>query len=271
MALGTRDFQGLWGCDTNTKLTSASAKAVMNEPMVVSGIARSVLFFVRYVFFAAARPGDISLAERDDILGAGAGLLLVQHPRNPSGNVLTSATGASDAEWAIKNAVAAGYDPALCDPTAPPTLFLDMEGVKNPGPSSQAHAIRWVIDVRAAGFAAGVYFGFGWGIQDYNALGVFTPWCDFAPLTVRPALPWSLKQYSPMTLAGVGIDPDEARGSVFGMIDTDLALVGSGDGAAGQAQDPAAPIVSASRGFPLPFEVRDSEVPEPPATTPDLN
>src|SRR5208337_4644917 len=273
MALTTRDFAGTWGCDTNTKLTAAAARSIVNTPMGVPKKSPAgqddehdfvwALFFVRYVFFGPARPGDISLGERDDILSTGAGLALVQHPRSPDNNVLNESTGAADAEWAIRNALGAGYDPALCV-GAPPTLFLDMEGVKNPGLQSQAHAVRWVTDVRTAGFMPGVYFGFDWGVASLIALGDFCPWVDFAPLTMRPHWPWSLQQFKQVTVAGIGVDPDQALGPFVGMIDADLALIRSGDGAAGQTSDPASGggATLASRGFPLPFEVRESEVPE---------
>lgn len=186
--------------DTNMKITAAEAVALY---------AAGVRVIVRYVFFGPARAGDIDATELQGLLAAGLTVVLVQHPRLPKNNVLSDATGHSDASWAIKNALAAGYDPSVV--SARLHLALDMEGVVSGG---NVHAPAWCTDVYAAGFGVLVYNGYACGISSAqcDALpGSPEFWCDAAPLKVRPApaVGYALHQQMQSIVAGIGVDKNE--------------------------------------------------------------
>ena len=115
--------------DTSQKVTRAQAKAIY---------AAGVRAIGRYVFFGQPKPEDLDAQELLDLTGEGHVVWVIQHPREPSDNTLSADTGKADADWAVTNSVAAGYDPSVIQ--GPLSLTLDMEGLKNPGPSSFAHA-----------------------------------------------------------------------------------------------------------------------------------
>jgi hypothetical protein len=191
--------------DTNSKLTAASAAKLYTA---------GVRWVWRYVFFRHPQgPGDLDAAELAAITGAGLGVLLVQHVRNP-GWVGSSATGASDAAAAIANAQAAGCtgrpDLPSGDPGRP-VLALDLEGIGHGGPE---HSADWCPPVDAAGYRPLVYVGYASGMTTatLDALaGEPVFWCDFAPFASRPqpTRPWGLHQHAQETLAGVGVDRDD--------------------------------------------------------------
>lgn len=263
--------------DTNTKLSQSEATAMW---------AAGVRTIIRYVFFLAARAGDIDLGELTMLLAIGFTVVLVQHPRESKYNVLSDTTGHADAAWATKNALDAGYDPRRLPADAKKIrLALDMEGVKNPGANSFAHARAWVVDVLAAGFAVIVYIGFDPGLtsaqcDELVALGAQVQGCteddvEFwldasgmptgSPHDVRP-LPskgYALHQHPTSNLAGVEVDRNTVMkdGVLFGL--------GSGDVNVEEIDPhdmPTRPSLippPAMRRIPLPFEA-DTEPPPPP-------
>ena len=202
--------------DTDMKLSASEAKALY------SAGARTV---VRYVPLPGNAPGwDLDAQELASDTEAGLVVVVIQHPRAPENNVLSAATGAGDAAHAVQYCRHIGYV-QQADGIAL-SLGLDMEGVKNPGPSSFAHALQWVTDVLAAGYRALVYFGFASGVtsaqaDELAALGSVVFWCDAGPYKDRPAPTrgYALKQEPQSTMAGVGIDRDDLLqpGVIFGL------------------------------------------------------
>jgi hypothetical protein len=202
--------------DTNMKLSATEARALFTAGARVA---------IRYVFFGPARPGDLDAAELTLLTDEGFTVLAVQHPRSPANNTLSALTGGSDAAWAIKNAIEAGYDPAVPQPDGkPPALILDMEGVKGAWSGAVAHAHAWATAVAAAGFRVMVYCGYDCGMTsaDCDALpGDPLFWCDAGPYNMRPAphVGFVLKQHMQSTLAGIGVDKNDVLqdGVVYGV------------------------------------------------------
>jgi len=186
--------------DTDTKLSLSECKALYTA---------GVRCVVRYVFFGSPRAGDIDAQELRNLTSSGITVVLIQHPREQKYNILTAATGSGDASWAVRNAVASGYDPKLVDPAGPRlALGLDMEGVISGGSS---HAPTWCQYVDTAGFDPLVYLGFASGLtssQCDSLPGSPVFWADAAALTARPqptrGVSWH--QHLPSSIAGVGVD-----------------------------------------------------------------
>ncbi len=203
--------------DTDEKLSASQAKALY------SAGARTV---IRYVPLPGSAPGwDLDAAELATLTEADLVVVVIQHPRKPQDNVLSAATGASDAAAAIAYCRQIGY--------VQQADGLDMEGVKNPGPSSFAHALTWVTDVLSAGYGALVYFGYSCGVTSAQAdqiagLGAVVFWCDAGAYKLRPtpARGYALKQGLQSAMAGVDIDRDDLLqpGVIFGL----AAASGSG-------------------------------------------
>ena len=202
--------------DTDMKLSASEAKALY------SAGCRTI---VRYVPLPGNAPGwDLDAQELETDVEAGLVVVVIQHPRAPENNVLSAATGAGDAQHALAYCAQIGYV-RQADGVAL-SLGLDMEGVKNPGPSSFAHALAWVTDVLAAGYRALVYFGFDCGVTSAQAdqlaaLGAVVFWCDAGPYKDRPApaRKYAFKQEPQTTVAGVGVDKNALLqpGVVFGL------------------------------------------------------
>ncbi len=215
--------------DTDTKLTESEARAHW---------AAGVRVILRYVNHGPASPGDLDRVEFLMLTGIGFTVLIVQHPRAPSNNVLSDQTGRDDAMWAVQNALACGYDPTrVLVPTGckPPHLALDMEGVRNPGPGSVAHASSWCTRMAFAGFGTLGYNGYDCGLTsaDCDALPS-SPlfWLDACampiggPHDLRP-LPkkgYVLHQQPESVLCGVHVDVNRVLedGVLFGIADADV-------------------------------------------------
>jgi hypothetical protein len=247
MGLGTKAIVAADGIvvDTNEKLTASMAQALY---------AAGVRVVIRY----APLPGNSAKDDLDAVeLGAltdqGHTVLLIQHPREPKYNELTAATGLADAQHVIAYALSIGYDPKLPQPDGrPPRLGLDMEGLKNPGPDSFAHAKAWVVAALAAGFAVFVYLGYDCGLtsaqcDELAELGAYVDFlCDAGPYADRPAPKkgYVLKQHLQSTLAGVGVDRDDVlqNGVIYGVAKLpDPIAPDSGDPAADITQPMAIP------------------------------
>ena len=216
MSLITRAVNAADGLcvDTSFKLGISTARGLYS-----AGV-RTVF---RYVFFGQPKPGDIDAVELALLTDIGFTVVLVQHTRSPAYNELDAVTGKTDADWAVTNALAAGYDPALAA-GPPPFLVLDMEGVRNPGPSSVAHVRAWLPVVAFAGFRPMVYLGYCSGLSssDCDALPndpLF--WCDAGPYKMRPSPSkhFVLKQWPQSLIAGVNVDRNDVLqdGVLFGL------------------------------------------------------
>lgn len=178
----------------------------------------------RYVFYGEPRSSDLNATELEDCASEDLIVCIVQHPRLPADNVLSIATGKSDAEWAMTNALAAGYDPSVVGPLS---LALDMEGVRNPGPDSVAHAMTWVnlvvLGVGGTGFLPLPYIGYLSGLSGADCdemLAETEFWCDDGPYDLRPkiARKYAMKQGGEGRIAGVSIDINTVLkdGAIFG-------------------------------------------------------
>jgi hypothetical protein len=197
--------------DTNTKLSASEAKALR---------ACGVAAVCRYGPLPNnGAGGDLDATEIASITGEGIVVWIIQHPRDPKWNTLSAATGAADAAHILAHCQAIGYAPGA-------TVGLDMEGVKDPGPSAAAHAKAWVQALLAAGYRALVYIGYcpGMVAMDLEALAILGDvefWSDFEALTAHPAPPqgWALHQQPQTTLAGIGVDRDTVLrdGVIYGM------------------------------------------------------
>lgn len=189
--------------DTNWRPTAEQAHA-----MYAAG-ARAIF---RYVFFGPPRPGDLDEVELEMLLDARLTVLIVQHVRNPSW-IASADQGDADGAVACANAEKAGY--SLDGGQL--SLALDMEGVGNPGPMSQAHALAWCASVRAAGYSPVVYLGYDSGLSTVGLealakVGRVAWWCDFAEVDQRPKPPspgYALHQHAQSVLGGVTVDVDE--------------------------------------------------------------
>jgi hypothetical protein len=189
--------------DTDTKLSRSEAQALYQA---------GVRAIMRYVFFGPPRPGDIGLDEMEILLEEGHTVVLMQHPREPKANTLNAATGSSDIQWAIRNAVAVGYDPTrLTSADLRLSLGLDMEGLANPGAGPNAHSTLWCQGSAGAAFGPAVYTGYDPGLTkaQLDALPgnpVFL--CDAAPFAARPTptKSYAWHQRPTSTIAGVSVD-----------------------------------------------------------------
>jgi hypothetical protein len=198
----------------------------IDRPKAAALYAAGVRAIFRYVFFSEPRAGDLDAPELEILTGEGLIVCVVQHPRLPENNTLSIATGKADAQWAITNALAAGYDPASVG--GPLSLALDMEGVRNPGPDSVAHAMTWTniasIGVGGSGFSPVTYIGYASGLSGADCdemLPEVEFWLDDGPYNLRPkvARGYALKQGAGSKIAGVDTDSNAVLkdGVIFGV------------------------------------------------------
>ena len=218
-------LDGCWGVDTSAKLSASAIQALASATVLGQPI-RAVC---RYVFFGPPKGGDIDELELERIRTAGLVLWLAQHVRSGSW-VASGPLGAVDGQWAVRNALAAGYAPVAASP--PPALCLDMESVRNPGPDAVAHALQWRDVVALAGFRPVVYIGFDCGLTPAELATLGVPiWSDYGTRVPPPGRGFAGKQHSQTTVAGVGVDPDEfhadmAGECVYGMGEADAHVDG---------------------------------------------
>lgn len=244
--------------DTNTKLTSALAKA-----LYVAGV-RSC---GRYVPLPGnSAKDDVDAAELALMGQEGLACFVIQHPRAPENNTLDAATGAADSAHAIAYCKEIGY--VAQDIGGALSIVLDMEGVKNPGPDSFAHAKTWVLAVLAAGYRVVVYIGYQSGLSsaqldELTALGeqgMVEFWCDSANYKERPvpSIGYALHQGPQTTVAGVRVDMDGiVRGGVV------VALAFEPDPPASDPL-PANPVQTDMRPIPVPSSAVTCTQPPPP-------
>ncbi|MGH7435580.1 MAG: glycoside hydrolase domain-containing protein [Polyangiaceae bacterium] len=182
--------------DTSAKLTSDLLPAIVDAGY--AGV-------VRYVRLPGVDDTwDIDADELNAILGAGLGLLLVQHVRYPGWNP-ASYSGAGDAAAAIERARAAGYG-------AGSHLFLDLEGVKARATDATIRfANDWADAVVAAGYEAGCYVGYAvplTAVQLYDLHKMSSYWSDAGPRAVATR-GFAIRQRAEIQIGGVPFDPDD--------------------------------------------------------------
>jgi hypothetical protein len=157
---------GTMGFDTTTPLNLISARQFLNK---------GYGFVVRYIGRGDGSKTfiDITQDEGQDIVDAGLGLCLVQHPLAEG----WSPTGAIGKQFGAAAASLAGGAGLL----AGSTLWLDLEGVV---PSAQAQDVinycnEWYDEVSSVGFVPGAYIGANPGLtadQIYWDLSMKSYW-----------------------------------------------------------------------------------------------
>lgn len=185
------------GFDTATKLHPTQALRLYNEGY--GWCAR----YVRLPGNSAAN--DIDAIELEVLTKVGLEVLLVQHVRSPPWNPLEHSAFA-DAMAAVEHARSANY-PESCH------LFVDAEGIEMgvTGAQCKDYYERWAAQVRAEGYAAGIYVGYDVPMspmQLWLLHGVNSYWTDPGPREVN-IRGFSVQQFWPeKVVAGVKIDED---------------------------------------------------------------
>jgi hypothetical protein len=156
------------GFDANQKIGPKTAAAFRRH---------GYSFCIRYVRRKKVNAHDLSPAEAKTILGAGLGLMPVQHVESESSWLPTPAKGDEFGQTAADDAERIGFPPGI-------TLWCDLEGVAKGTPSAQVieYCNRWHSRVAAAGYVPGVYLGFRYGMsatQAFKALRFTRYWGAF--------------------------------------------------------------------------------------------
>lgn len=166
---------GSRGFDANTPISpraAAAFKAHRWPGLKLAGYS----FAVRYVRRAQAHDYDISEAERDVILTAGLGLMIVQHVAG-SGWAPSGSLGSSYGIIAAAETEAAGIP-------VDTTLWCDLEGVHSGVTPAEIvrYCNNWHDAVYAAGYHPGLYVGDSCGLssqQLYSRLKFEAYWLAY--------------------------------------------------------------------------------------------
>lgn len=137
------------GVDCNRPISAAAAAAF---------VAKNYSFAIRYVRRQQAHDYDLSVRERDDILNAGLGLMIVQHVA-PDGWIPSGPLGTAYGGTAVDALGTLGIPANV-------SVWLDLEGVKD-GTLHQSvidFCNNWFDVVDAIGYTPGLYVGFGAGL-----------------------------------------------------------------------------------------------------------
>lgn len=207
-----------WGFDLNWMLSAGEAGVLKKAPY--PGQPTSVLW--RYVSLGDPSPHDITVAERDNILGAGWLLGLVQHVQYPSWSA-DPAGGMAHGAHAVAHAQLVGYPPGC-------HIGLDMEGLGNAGAPVMGYVVAWADAVHAAGYRVLMYVGYQDGLtaaqhkslQDGGYVDAW--WSDFGPRSLPEGCAFAMKQHTQTTIAGIQVDPDEV------LLPGVIAVMGIDDG-----------------------------------------
>jgi Domain of unknown function (DUF1906) len=192
--------------DADVKLTAALLDAIQADGS--EGVAR-------YVPLPGNNPaGDIDAPELDLVLDHAArfGSFFVQHPRYPGWRP-RECDPEADAMWAVKFAVAAGYQPGT-------TGFVDAEGMSldTTAPEAFVYNARWTHVLVEEGFRAGVYDGYSTPLTPaglYEIPDATCYWSDAAnrKVAVRGT---AIVQGPGFKLLGVPLDPDRIAPDLLG-------------------------------------------------------
>lgn len=166
MRVGTLP-DGARGFDANQAITaSAAARAVK----------AGCSFVGRYVRRSQVHDYDLSVIERDVLLDAGLGLVVVQHVA-PDGWRPTSELGTEYGATAAVECWALGLPPEM-------DVYCDLEGVRAGLPHADVinFCNHWHAQVANKGYHPGLYVGFGCGLTGdelYHALDFDRYWSAY--------------------------------------------------------------------------------------------
>lgn len=202
---------GSRGLDTSSPLTAS---------LVAAAVGEGFAFVCRYLSLGP-RQGrtDLQPAERDLILDAGLGLVVVQHVRYP-GWEPSIRLGTADGSQAAVHAHAL----ELPEPTQ---LWCDLEGVDSRVPASQilAHLRAWEDAVTARGYEPGLYVGACSGLtgrQLYQGVRLARYWASASRIPSPDPRGYCLRQGAQVLWHGIYIDSDlvqtDGRGGLPTMV-----------------------------------------------------
>jgi hypothetical protein len=140
---------GAKGFDANVTLTASVAEAFVQA---------GYRFCIRYVGRRQMAGHDLTASEAATILQAGLALMVVQHVEEP-GWTPSAALGTEYGANAARFTQAIGVPPGV-------NVWLDLEGVADGVPAQDVaeYCNAWYAQVQAAGYAPGVYVGYGAGL-----------------------------------------------------------------------------------------------------------
>ena len=230
---------GAWGVDVDAPMTGAMLDAILSADLHALGVPGAkagdrVTVIVRYVGLGGPARGDIALAELQLVTGRPEKpiLLLVQHVEAGSW-VADGPTGTLHGKNAAADAKAAGYDGSLYPGLS---LIVDMESVKNPGPSVVLYVVDWLLQTSLSQFGPGVYKGFDAGMTSTELLALNAPlWAAVGQATLTGGATFAALQKPTIKVGGTQYDPDQfftdSRGYGFvGLQDIDYVTdIDTGD------------------------------------------
>lgn len=228
-----------WGADTNAKLDDPGLDRLKSTPLPNG---KPIEFLFRYVsLHLPPSPADITTPERDKILRRFP-LGLVQHVLNP-GWVATNDNGKALGAAAAAHAKLVGY-PGGCH------LGVDMEGIHDVGQPVLDFLAAWIAEAHAAGFRVVVYWGYAFQVDPAKVVALLGPedvfWSDYGQHAPPPGAGFVVRQHAQVTVAGIGVDPDEDTGTdqrgnaLVLMVDADPTAGGDGDPTATATEERAA-------------------------------
>lgn len=198
------DLPACWGVDTAMAgaLTDEQLRKLVETPLP-SGL--PIKFLWMYVPLSGNRASlwDASTDRLRAACDAGLYVGLVQHCRAGSW-VASAQTGQLDGQRAGEYAALVGYPKDA-------HVAMDDESVKNPGPDAIAHVKAWCDAVTVGGLPC-VYEGFAPGLtpeQEYEVPNVNRYWGAYGPWNVAKR-GVCCRQSLQVTVAGIGVDPDQA-------------------------------------------------------------
>ena len=183
------------GFDTIAVITAASSTNLR-----AAGVAD---FAVRY-------GSDLGLPERDQLLGDGVPVVLVQHVERPGWNA-TAADGDQHGQEAVTWATRLEYP-------AGAHVALDMEGIADSGLPVMAYVRAWAARVKAGGWLVCMYVGYCAGLTVAQLLEleqdgtVDVLWSDYGAREAPAGVGFVMKQHPQGVVGGVEIDQDTCYG-----------------------------------------------------------
>jgi hypothetical protein len=184
------------GFDSDTTLSAAVAQQFYGA---------GYKFCLRYLSLTQEPPSDLTTQEATDILNSGLALMPVQHVRN-HGWLPSASLGQQDGQNAASNAQDVGFPVGV-------NVWCDLEGVGNSAAPQNVidYCQAWYSAVDAAGFAPGLYVGYGTKLtgQQLYDLSFQHYWRSQSTVPEIPNRSYQLIQFLPsITAYGIAIDLD---------------------------------------------------------------
>lgn len=156
------------GFDCNVTLTKRVAEAFARH---------GYTFAIRYLRRTTQHPYDLTAAEAETIIGAGLGLMCVQHVESEQSWVPSRQKGKDNGFAAVYHAQSIGLPKGTL-------IWCDLEGVaKGVEPGDViAYCNAWHTEVREAGYRTGLYVGWHCGLSPrelYTALRFTNYWAAY--------------------------------------------------------------------------------------------